>query len=95
MTFTLGMQAARLVIAAITSLVAGAVVGRITRPGTRVAWVLGAILVAVFIPVHLRLWSLFPIWYHLTFLATLAPLIALGAWLAGARITRKPAAVAG
>jgi hypothetical protein len=89
MTFTLGMQAARLAIAAITSLVAGAVAGWIARPSARVAWVLGAVLLAAFIPDHVRLWNLFPLWYHLSFLVTLVPLIVLGSWLTRARTTGK------
>jgi hypothetical protein len=82
MIFTLGMQVARLTIAAITSLIAGAVVGWIARSSARVPWTLGALLVATFIPAHVHFWTLFPVWYHLTFLVTLAPLIALGSWFA-------------
>ncbi len=85
MAFTFGMKLARLVIAAVTSLIAGAVTGWITRSGIRVAWLLGTCLLALFIPEHVRLWQTFPVWYHLTFLVTLAPLVALGAFLAQAR----------
>ena len=42
---------------------------------------LGILLLLAFIPVHLRLWSLFPLWYHLVFLGTLVPLIVLGSRL--------------
>src|SRR5258708_2760045 len=77
--FTLGMKLARLAMAAITSLVAGAVVGLIAPTGRRVAWILGGLLLVAFIPAHVKLWSHFPVWYHLTFLLTLAPLVALGA----------------
>lgn len=85
MAFTLGMQLSRLLIAAITSVVAGAVVGWIAPASRRVPWFLGGLLVAAFIPVHVSLWSLFPVWYHLTFLLTLAPLIVLGSRLARRR----------
>ena len=44
---------------------------------------------ALFIPAHIQLWHKFPIWYHLTFLLTLAPLVALGAWLVAGQ-TRHP-----
>jgi len=81
LTFTLGMMAARLVMAAVTSLIAGAVIGAIAPGSRRTPWVLGLVLVAVFIPLHVRLWHAFPVWYHVTFLVTLAPLIAVGAWL--------------
>lgn len=81
MLFTLGMKIARLVMAAVTSVAAGAIV-RSIAPASRLApWSVGVITVALFLPVHVHLWHRFPIWYHLTFLLTLAPLVALGAWL--------------
>jgi hypothetical protein len=83
--FTLGMQLARLAMAAVTSLVAGAVVGLIAPASRRVGWILGGLLVIAFIPAHAMVWSHFPVWYHLTFLLTLAPLVALGARLTGGR----------
>lgn len=88
LAFTLGMMWARLIMAAATSLIAGGVLGAIAPESKRTPWVLGLVIVAVFIPVHVRLWHAFPVWYHLTFLVTLAPLIAAGAWLK----TRKPTA---
>jgi hypothetical protein len=81
MTFTLGMMAARLIIAAITSLAAGAVTAVIAPASPQVPWVLGVLMLVLFIPDHLRLWSLFPLWYHLTFLVPLVPLVLLGARL--------------
>jgi hypothetical protein len=92
MTFTLGMMAARLAIGAMTSVIAGAVTGLIARSSARVAWVLGAVLLVAFIPAHVGLWNLFPVWYHLTFLVTLVPLVVLGSWLTRARMSDKPAA---
>jgi hypothetical protein len=80
-TFTLGMMWARLIMAAVTSLVAGAVLGAIAPASKRAPWVLGLVILAVFVPVHVRLWHAFPVWYHLAFLVPLAPLIAAGAWL--------------
>jgi hypothetical protein len=79
--FTLGMMWARLAMAAVTSLIAGAVLGAVAPASKRTAWVLGLVLMAAFIPIHVRVWHAFPVWYHLTFLVTLAPLIAAGAWL--------------
>jgi hypothetical protein len=92
MIFTIGMMAARLTIAAVTSVIAGAVVGWISPMGVRVAWVMGAILLAVFLPEHVRLWNAFPLWYHLTFLVTLVPLVVLGSWLTRTRTSGGPAA---
>ena len=83
MSFTLTMMAARLIIAALASLIGGAAVGWIAPRARAAPLVLGAILVAVFVPVHVQLWSRFPPWYHLTFLLSLLPLVVLGARLAG------------
>jgi hypothetical protein len=82
LTFTLGMMAARLTMAALTSVITGIVVGWIAPSATRVPWILGAITLAIFLPAHIKLWSIFPLWYHLTFLVTLIPLIVLGFRLA-------------
>jgi hypothetical protein len=85
MSFTLGMLSARLVIAALTSIIAGAVAAWIAPSSPRVPVLLGTALLVAFIPIHVQLWSLFPFWYHLVFLATLIPLVVLGSWLTRAR----------
>jgi hypothetical protein len=78
MTFTHAMMAARLALGALASLAAGAVTRAVAPSSTRVLWALGAVLLAAFIPVHIQLWAKFPVWYHLVFLGTLVPLVALG-----------------
>jgi hypothetical protein len=83
MHFTLGMMAARLAIAVVSSLVAGGVVAAVAPSSTRVPWILGVILLAAFIPAHVTLWKNFPIWYHVIFLVTLVPLLVLGTRLEG------------
>lgn len=81
MLFTLTMKIARLLMAAVTSLAAGAIVRRVA-PASRLApWIVGLVILALFLPAHIHLWHRFPIWYHLSFLLPLAPLVALGAWL--------------
>ena len=89
--FTLPMKIARLSLAVVASVAAGAIV-RIVAPASRWApWVTGGVLLAMFLPVHLLyVWSKFPIWYHLTFLLTLVPLVVLGAQL-WPRGTARPA----
>ena len=95
-SFTLGMLALRLVIAALTSLIAGAVVAWIAPSSPRVPVLVGATLLLIFIPDHVRLFSLFPLWYHLLFLVTLIPLVMLGARLTPTRaMGRAPAGGAG
>lgn len=80
MLFTLGMKIARLTIGALTSLIAGALVRAIT-PASVASWIVGLVLLALFVPDHIHVWNKFPIWYHLTFLVTLVPLVLLGARL--------------
>ena len=81
MTFTLAMKIARLILGALASLAAGATVGIIAPANKIVPWVLGFVVLAMFIPAHILLWAKFPVWYHLVFLLTLVPLVALGAAL--------------
>jgi hypothetical protein len=83
MAFTLSMKFARLAMAAVTSVAAGYIV-RWIAPASRAApWIVGLVIVALFLPAHIQIWQHFPIWYHLFFLGTLAPFVALGARLRG------------
>jgi hypothetical protein len=77
--FTLGMQIARLIVGAAASLAAGAVAARIAPHDSRAPWIAGVILLVVFLPGHVQVWHRFPLWYHLTFLVSLIPLVLLGA----------------
>ncbi len=79
--FTLAMKIGRLSEAALTSIVAGAVVGWIDPLKKWAPWLVGLIVLAMFLPVHVGLWSRFPVWYHLAFLVPLVPLMVLGAAL--------------
>jgi hypothetical protein len=81
MAFTLEMRIARLILGALASLAAGAATSAIARSSPRLPWVVGAILLVAFVPEHILIWVKFPVWYHLVFLITLAPLVALGAAL--------------
>jgi len=81
MTFTLAMMFARLLLGAASSVVAGAVTAWIAQGNARAPWILGGVLVALFIPVHIGLWDKYPVWYHLTFLVSLLPFTLLGAAL--------------
>jgi hypothetical protein len=80
--FTLAMKFARLLMAAATSIVAGAVVRWIAPLNSWVAPTVGAIVFALFLPMHIAIWSKFPVWYHLTFLLSIIPLVMLGSKLA-------------
>jgi hypothetical protein len=93
LVFTLPMMIARLALAAASSLAAGAVAGWVAQWRTWVPWAVGALILAFFLPAHVSIWPRLPVWYHLTFLVTLAPLVALGAVL-GQRTARASRATA-
>ena len=94
LTFTLGMKVARLILGALASLAAGAAAGLIAPLKTAPRWVLGALILVFFIPVHVQIWSKFPVWYHLVFLGTLLPLVLLGGTLTRPRPGASPTAFA-
>jgi len=84
--FTPTMKAARLIEAALASLAAGAMTGWIAQSSKWAPWIAGGIVLATFVPVHMQLWSKFPVWYHLTFLLSIVPLFVLGG---SAMMTRR------
>jgi len=90
MAFTFVMQVARLLIAAVASLIAGGLVKWIAPLSRWAPWTVGLILLVLFVPVHISLRDKFPLWYHLTFLLSLVPLVVLGAKVA-ARFSARPA----
>lgn len=92
MSFSAGMLVSRLLIAALGCLIAGAVAAWIAPASSRMPLLLGSALLIAFVPVHARLWSLFPLWYHLVFLGTLVPLIVLGSKLPRRRAAAEAAA---
>jgi hypothetical protein len=96
LAFTLSMRLARLLVGVACGLGAGIVLGLIARRRTLMPWVIGVVILAQFLPSHYQLWAKFPVWYHLFFLLTLAPLIALGArwalsWVGRPTIEATPA----
>ena len=87
--FTMAMKIGRLTEAALTSLVAGAVVALIAPSKKWAPWVTGLIILAIFLPEHAKLWTRFPVWYHLSFLVPLVPLVALGGYFARGTAARS------
>ena len=79
--FTLVMKWTRLLMAIVTSVVAGAVTGWISRSSRWALLIVGSVVLAIFLPVHIAIWSKFPVWYHLTFLLTIIPAVLVGALL--------------
>jgi hypothetical protein len=83
--FTLGMKWARLMMAIVTSVAAGAVTGWISRSNRSAPLIVGGVVLAMFLPLHIAIWSKFPVWYHLTFLLTIVPSVLVGALLVSSR----------
>jgi hypothetical protein len=69
----------------VSSIASGAVIAWVAPKSTRTPWVFAIFVLAAFIPSHIQVWPLFPIWYHLTFLTTIVPLVILGWHLAKMR----------
>jgi hypothetical protein len=82
LAFTLGMKVDRLVLGVAASLAAGALVRWIAPSASRAPWILGCVILALFLPVHIKLWTAFPVWYHLTFLLSILPCVVLGSRIA-------------
>ena len=85
--FSMTMKIGRLTEATLASIAAGAVVGWIEPTRRWASAIVGLIILGMFVPVHVGLWSKFPVWYHLTFLVPIIPLVVLGSMLA--RISRS------
>lgn len=78
MAFTLPMLFTRLGIGAVALLVAAKVATMIASKPNLATLILGTLLLVIFIPIHIGMWNVFPVWYHLTFLLTLIPLSIVG-----------------
>ena len=81
LTFTLAMKWARLLMAIVTSLVAGVMTSWVSPASRWAPWIVGGVVFALFLPTHISIWSRFPVWYHLTFLLTILPSVLAGALL--------------
>lgn len=91
MIFTLPMMIARLSLSAVALLIAARLTRAIAPQSSLAPMLVGVVLLVAFIPVHINLWSKFPVWYHLTFLLTLIPLSILGGKLGMSRKTENRA----
>ena len=77
--FTLGMKWARLTMAIATSLTAGALTRWVSPLSRWAPLIVGSVVLAMFVPAHIAIWSRLPVWYHLTFLLTIIPAVLAGA----------------
>lgn len=80
LVFTLPMKIMRLLESGVSSVVSGFAVALVAKE--RIKWPLatGMLILAMFLPSHISIWHKFPVWYHLTFFASL-PLLSLAGGL--------------
>jgi hypothetical protein len=78
MQFSSMMLCMRLLVGVAATLTAAMLAGYLDRSGNA-GLLLGALFVLLFGANHVHLWTKFPIWFHLTFLASLLPATVAGA----------------
>ncbi|MBV9044919.1 MAG: hypothetical protein JO167_14585 [Alphaproteobacteria bacterium] len=85
---TAAAMAERLAISAVGSLIGGWLAATVGR-SQRAALITGIVMLVIFVPYHLfgsdmqgKIWTSFPLWYHLTFFVSLPLLAILGGRLA-------------
>ena len=76
--FSFTMLLVRLAVAALITLVAGAVAARVDQSTKRAALMFGLALLALSVVWHIRIWYQYPVWYHLCWLACIVPFSVLG-----------------
>lgn len=80
LVFTLPMKIMRLLESGLSSVVSGFAVALVARERVKWPLVTGLVILATFLPEHISIWHRFPVWYHLTFFASL-PLLSLAGGL--------------
>lgn len=82
-SFSLGSQIARLAMSLVATAAAGIAAVVVSQGAASSALVAGLLMLAMFIPIHIHVWSHFPVWYHLFFLTSLPTVcFATGTWWA-------------
>ena len=71
LTFDLPMMIARLSESTVALVIAALVATRLSKSAAATPWIMAAVLLAFFVPTHIKLWDKFPIWYHAFFLSSL------------------------
>lgn len=81
LTFTLPMMIMRLSESAACSVLSGFVAALIAKERIKSSLAAGVVLLALFLPVHISIWTKLPPWYHLVFLTSLPALSLAGGFL--------------
>lgn len=85
LAFTLPIMLTRLSMSAACSVLSGFVAALVAKEKIKSALAAGMVLLALFLPVHISIWSKLPVWYHLVFFTSLS-VLSLGGGL-----LRRPA----
>lgn len=81
LVFTLPMMIMRLSESAACSVLSGFVAALAAKERIKSSLAAGVVLLALFLPVHISIWSKLPVWYHLVFLTSLPVLSLAGGFL--------------
>ena len=81
LVFTLPMMIMRLSESAVCSVLSGFVAALAAKERIKSSLAAGVVLLALFLPVHISIWSKLPVWYHLVFLTSLPVLSLAGGFL--------------
>jgi hypothetical protein len=79
MSFNSSMMVGRLAVGLVAAVATGVVARFAAGRNGPAPWAAGILLLAAFLPLHIGLWSRFPMAYHLFFLASLVAMPPLGA----------------
>jgi hypothetical protein len=79
MAFSASMMVGRLAVGLVAAIASGVVARVVAGRSGAAPWTAGIVLLAAFLPVHIGLWSRFPVAYHLFFLVSLVTMPPLGA----------------
>ena len=82
--YDLSMMIARLSVSALASAAAAAIAGLTVQDHGVAPLAGGLVLLGLSVPYHIGIWDQYPVWYHLTFFASL-PILA---WVGG-RLSRR------
>ncbi len=92
LVFKLPMKIMRLLESGVSSLVSGFAVALVAKERIKSPLATGVLILAMFLPSHISIWHKFPLWYHLTFFASLPLLSLAGGLLQRTAGISKPAA---
>ena len=87
--FTTSMLGSRLAAGAIATTCAGATTSMISNAARPAALWLGVTLLVTSILWHYQIWDKYPVWYHLTWFASIVPAALLGGRLVNRSITAQ------